>query len=154
MATSPDWQSLYRTAVPTVYRALLATVRDPQLAEDSLHEAFAEGLRKPPASHQNLAGWLFRVGLRHARRNRWQFLRLDRQPQAAAADEIDALLDRLEAGRLLALLTERQRALVVAHYYLGLSQAETAALFGVRTGTVSATIAQALTRMRKGVPSV
>jgi RNA polymerase sigma factor (sigma-70 family) len=57
--------------------------------------------------------------------------------------------DRLEAGRLLALLTERQRAVVVAHYYLGLTQAETADLFGVRPGTVSATIAQALTKMRK-----
>ena len=56
----------------------------------------------------------------------------------------------MEAGRLLALLTERQRALVVAHYYLGLTQSETASLFGVRPGTVSATIAKALTRMRKG----
>jgi len=57
-------------------------------------------------------------------------------------------------ARLLALLTERQRALVVAQYYLGLSQAETAALFGVRSGTVSATIAQALARMRKGAGHV
>ena len=149
-----DWQSLYRSAVPAVYRALLATLGDPQLAEDSLHEAFAEGLRKPPPTSENLAGWLFRVGLRHARRRRWKFLSLDRHQHQAAVDELDVLLDRLEAGRLLALLTERQRALVVAHYYLGLTQAETAALFGVRTGTVSATIAQALTRMRKGVSNV
>jgi RNA polymerase sigma-70 factor (ECF subfamily) len=154
MTASPDWQSLYRTAVPSVYRALLATLRDPQLAEDCLHEAFAAGLRKPPGRDENLAGWLFRVALRHARRRRWIPLSLERQPQSAAADEIDILLDRLEAGRLLALLTERQRALVVAHYYLGLTQAETGALFGVRPGTVSATIAQALTRMRKGVSNV
>jgi RNA polymerase sigma-70 factor (ECF subfamily) len=154
MTTAPDWHALYRTAVPSVYRALLATLRDPELAEDALHEAFAEGLRKPPSRDENLAGWLFRVGLRHARRRRWSVLSLDVHASRPAGDEIDALLDRLEAGRLLALLTERQRALVVAHYYLGLTQAETAELFGVRTGTVSATIAQALTRMRKGVPNV
>jgi predicted RNA polymerase sigma factor len=41
--TNPDWETLYRNAVPRVYRALLATLRDPGLAEDALHEAFAEG---------------------------------------------------------------------------------------------------------------
>ena len=150
VADSRDWETLYRNAVPRVYPALLATLRDPELAEDALHEAFAEGLRRPPATNQNLMGWLFRVALRRARRRRWAFISLRGQEQRAAADEIADLLDRMEAGRLLALLTERQRALVVAHYYLGLTQAETADLFGVRPGTVSATIAKALTRMRKG----
>jgi len=149
-----DWELLYRNAAPRVYRALLATLRDPELAEDALHEAFAEGLRRPPASSENLPGWLFRVSLRRARKRRWGFISLSGQEKRTAADEIAALLDRLEAGRLLALLTERQRALVVAHYYLGLTQAETAQAFGVRPGTVSATIAQALTRMRKGANHV
>lgn len=60
------------------------------------------------------------------------------------------MLDRLEAGRLLSLLTERQRAIVVAHHYLGLTQEEVATLVGVRRGTVGATIAQSLKRMRTG----
>jgi RNA polymerase sigma-70 factor (ECF subfamily) len=144
-----DWTTLYRNAVPRVYRALLATLRDPELAEDALHEAFAEGLRRPPTSGENLPGWLFRVAIRRARRRRWGFTSLQGQEKRAAVDELDPVIDRLEAGRLLALLTERQRAVVVAHYYLGLTQAETADLFGVRPGTVSATIAQALTKMRK-----
>jgi RNA polymerase sigma factor (sigma-70 family) len=151
---APEWEVLYRSAVPRVYRALLATLRDPTLAEDALHEAFVEGLRRPPAGDDNLPGWLFRVALRRARRERWPFSALPHHDRTAARDDIAALLDRLEAGRLLALLTERQRALVVAHYYLGLSQAETATLFGVRPGTVSATIAQALARMRKGASHV
>lgn len=145
-----EWEALYRNAVPRVYRGLLATLRDPALAEDALHEAFAEGLRNPPGRSENLPAWLFRVGLRKVRRQRWPFTSLSGHEKRAAADELTGLLDRLEAGRLLALLTERQRALVVAHYYLGLTQAETATLFGVRPGTVSATIAQALARMRKG----
>lgn len=64
-------------------------------------------------------------------------------------DQTAALLDRLEVGRLLALLTERQRAIVVAHYYLGLSQEEIAQALGVRRGTVSATVSQSLARMRE-----
>jgi len=151
--SDPDWEAVYRGAVPRVYRALLATLRDPELAEDALHEAFVEGLRRPPPRDDNLPGWLFRVALRRARRRRWPFTTVG-QVHGVAADDIAALIDRLEAGRLLGLLTERQRALVVAQYYLGLSQAETAALFGVRSGTVSATIAQALARMRKGAGHV
>ena len=147
------WEELYREAVPRVYRALLATLRDPRVAEDALHDAFAEGLRRPPPRHENLAGWLFRVAVRRARRHRWLFARLGAS-ERARVDEIEALLDRLETGRLLSLLTERQRAIVVAHYYLGLTHAETAQLFGVRAGTVSATIAQALARMRKGTSVV
>ena len=153
MTDAREWEALYRSAVPRVYRALLATLRDPAAAEDALHEAFAEGLRRPPAHAANLPGWLFRVALRRSRRRRWPFLPLSPQTQAST-DELAAVLDRLEAGRLLALLTERQRALVVAHYYLGLTHAESAALFGVRPGTVSATIAQALARMRKGATHV
>jgi RNA polymerase sigma factor (sigma-70 family) len=148
------WQRVYEAEVPTVYRALVATLRDPALAEDALHAAFEAGLRHPPRTSENLAGWLYRVAVRHGTRRRLNFRPLRAATHAPEVDEIDQLLDRLEAGRLLALLTVRQRALVVARYYLGLSQRETAALFGIRPGTVSATIAQALLRMRKEMLNV
>ena len=83
---APDWELLYRNAAPRVYRALLATLRDPELAEDALHEAFAEGVRRPPATTENLPGWLFRVALRRARRRRWGFLSLSGQEKRTAAD--------------------------------------------------------------------
>ena len=67
----------------------------------------------------------------------------------STADEIAAIVQRLEVGRLLALLTERQRAIVVAHYYLGLTQDEIAEGLGIRRGTVSATVSQSLARMRE-----
>jgi len=150
-----EWEALYRTAVPRVYRALLATLRDAARAEDALHDAFEEGLRRPPARSENVAGWLYRVALRHAHRRPWRFLSLlDARAAVSPADDIGALLDSMEAGRLLALLTERQRAIVIAHYYLGFTHAETAELFGVRPGTVSATLAKALVRMRKGISVV
>jgi RNA polymerase sigma-70 factor (ECF subfamily) len=147
--TRDEWEAHYLRAVPSVYRALLATLRDPQRAEDALHDAFIEGLKRPPGHAQNIAGWIFRVAVRRARR-RPPFVWSSKREIAQESDEIAHLLDRLEAGRLLTLLSERQRAIVVAHYYLGLTHAETAELFGLQTGTVSATMSQALSRMRKG----
>lgn len=150
------WETVFRRSYPSVYRALVAVLLDADLAEDALQEAFAEGLHRPPASDHALAGWLFRVALRRARRIRGFGLplRLDeligslREPDIPAQTE--ALLDRLQVGDLLRLLTRRQRAVVVAHYYLGLTQQEIADALGVRRGTVGATLSQALQHMRRG----
>lgn len=121
---------------------------DREAALDALQEAFYEGLRRPPPDDRNLDGWLYRVALRKARRSfgRPKAVRLTLAPPAAGG--IDLMLDRLEAGRLLVLLTARQ--IVVAHFYLGLTHDEVARLVGVRRGTVGATIAQSLKRMRAG----
>jgi RNA polymerase sigma factor (sigma-70 family) len=143
------WQELYDRAFPQVYRALVAATFDRERALDGLHDAFEEGLRHPPSDDRNLEGWLYRVALRKTRRDLFRALRERRLGERSSADPTSAVLDRLEVGRLLALLTERQRAVVVAHYYLGLSQEEIADALGVRRGTVSATVSQALARMRE-----
>lgn len=147
------WDRLYREEATTVFRALLATLRDREAARDALHAAFLEGLEHPPRHDDNLAGWLFRVALRKSRRGPYRPLLsglAEALRPAAATDAIADAIDRMEAGRLLALLTERQRAMVVAQYYLGLPQNDIAQLFNVRRGTVAATLAQALRRMRQG----
>lgn len=148
---TPDrWAELYDRAFPQVYRALVAATFDPDRALDGLHDAFEEGLRRPPADDRNLEGWLFRVALRKTRRGLFRSKREVPMGERAASDAVAAVLDRLEVGRLLGLLTERQRSIVVAHYYLGLTQEEIAAGLGVRRGTVSATVSQSLARMREG----
>jgi RNA polymerase sigma-70 factor (ECF subfamily) len=147
------WERVYRDEAPKVFRALLATLRDRDLARDALHEAFLVGLERPPAHDDNLGGWLFRVALRKARRGPYRPLLsgiVDALWPPSHRDEIADVLDRLETGRLLRLLTERQRAMVIAQYYLGLEQSEIARLFNVRRGTVAATLAHALQRMRSG----
>jgi RNA polymerase sigma factor (sigma-70 family) len=75
----------------------------------------------------------------------------ERSVDGSSKDEVAAVIQRLEVGRLLALLTERQRAIVVAHYYLGLTQNEIADALGVKRGTVSATVSQSLAHMRNEV---
>jgi RNA polymerase sigma-70 factor (ECF subfamily) len=153
--TPERWEQLYRQEFARVYRALLAVLRDPDRALDALQDAFVSGLRKPPAEDADLAGWLFVVAVRSGRRGlRRPFLRLDHARSLISKDEIDALLDRMEVGRLLDGLSERQRAMVVAQFYLGLDHREIAGHFGVKTGTVSATLAQAKARMRAEVRNV
>ncbi len=145
------WGDLYDRAFPQVYRALVAATFDRDRALDGLHDAFEEGLRHPPADDRNLEGWLYRVALRKTRRGMFRARREERIGEGSAKDEVAAVIQRLDVGRLLALLTERQRLIVVAHYYLGLTQDEIADSLGVKRGTVSATVSQSLAHMRNEV---
>jgi DNA-directed RNA polymerase specialized sigma24 family protein len=132
--TPQRWEQLYRQEFARVYRALLAVLRDPDRALDALQDAFVAGLRKPPAQEDDLAGWLFVVAVRSGRRSfQRPFLRLDHARSFVSKDEIEASLDRMEVDRL------------------GLDHREIARHFGVKTGTVSATLAQAKARMRAEV---
>ena len=147
-----DWERLYRQTYPSVYRALVATLLDADLAADALQDAFVAGIDRPPVHDANVAGWLFRVAMRKAGRSRRRRM-LALEPAGAVSlerDQIAALLDRLSVGQLLRLLTPRQRSIVVAYFYLDQTQEQIAELLGVRRGTVAATISQALARMRKG----
>jgi RNA polymerase sigma-70 factor (ECF subfamily) len=148
-----EWERRYRQSYPSVYRALVATLLDADLASDALQDAFVAGLRRPPTHDANIAGWLFRVAVRKAgrTRRRWRWLPLEAAANLTReASQIDALLERLSVGQLLRLLTPRQRSIVVAYFYLDQTQEQIAELLGIRRGTVAATISQALARMRKG----
>ena len=149
------WSVLYRDAFPRVYRALVASLFDREAALDALHDAFEEGLRRPPADDRNVEGWLYRVALRKARRA-WRrsarHVTLEFAP--ASPDDTVRTLEQLEIGRLLAMLTQRQREIVVAHYFLGLRHDEIAEMLAIRPGTVAATIHQAIGRMRKETAGV
>jgi RNA polymerase sigma-70 factor (ECF subfamily) len=147
--TAERWAELYDRAFPQVYRALVAATFDRERALDGLHDAFEEGLRHPPQDDRNLEGWLYRVALRKTRRGLFRAQRESGRAAATSTDGIAAVLDRLEVGRLLGLLTDRQRAIIVAHYYLGLTQEEIADALDIRRGTVSATVSQSLARMRE-----
>jgi len=144
------WSLLYRDAFPRVYRALVAALFDRDAALDALQDAFEEGLRKPPDDDRNIEGWLYRVAVRKARRAwRRSARNVTLEFEPSSPDSADRTLDRLEIGRLLAMLTERQRTILVAHYYLGLRHEEIADALSIRPGTVAATINQGISKMRK-----
>jgi RNA polymerase sigma factor (sigma-70 family) len=143
-----EWEDLYRSAFRRVYPALAVTLMDRESALDALHDAFLEGLRNPPADRRNIEGWLYVVALRKGR-GRFRLPLTRRLIDRAVPDRaLDDVLVRDEVGTLLARLSQRQRAIVIAHYFLHQTQEEIARELGISRGTVSATISQSLARMR------
>src|SRR2546430_16158738 len=89
--------------------------RDRDRALDALHDAFVAGLRHPPAHDADLAGRLFVVAVRSARRlRRLPLLPLEWVTGTSGDDEIEAALDRMEAGRLHARRSPPPRSTVPA----------------------------------------
>jgi RNA polymerase sigma-70 factor (sigma-E family) len=84
------------------------------------------------------------------RRRRWRA----EQPtemlanQPAPGDMAADVATRLTVRSVLAILTERQRAVVVLRLFDDLSEAQVAQILGCAVGTVKATMSQALARLR------
>ena len=125
--THAEWLRACEASYPKVDRALVAMGTSPEDAADALQDAFEDAVRERGAIARP-DGWLFVVACRAWKRHRWRhrlFRPLDALrcgvQIASRDDEIDLLVE-------LAKLTERQRAVMVSRYVLGLSQAETADL--------------------------
>jgi RNA polymerase sigma factor (sigma-70 family) len=67
---------------------------------------------------------------------------------SAVADTATRLADRDLVDGVLRHLDERERAIVVLHYYLGMPLTEVAATLGIPTGTVKSRLHRALAAMR------
>jgi RNA polymerase sigma factor (sigma-70 family) len=82
------------------------------------------------------------------RRGRREALRAE-PPEVVREDHPESVAeDRDTVIRALAVLTERERTVVVLRYYVGLSEAEVAAELGISVGTVKSTASRALARLR------
>ena len=78
----------------------------------------------------------------------------ERRPGGAVPSPEAALLDRETRAELLDAvegLPERDRLVIACRYFLGLSEAETAAALGWRPGTVKSRLSRALDRLRSEV---
>lgn len=154
MNVATDWRDLYDREYPRLLRALTALGGDPDAAEDAAQEAFVKAHRQGLERVQRPGAWLLVVATRELFRHRRKAVR-ERDRWAAVADgapqaaPYDAASDRADLLAALRELPERQRSMVVARFYYGLSYDEIAAEFGVRGGTVGATLHQALAKLRQ-----
>ena len=134
----------------------LATGRR-EVAEELAQDALVRAWQRWPEvrTADDPEAWVFRVGFNLAaswgRRQsaEWRANRRSR----AGSPTADAHLDADAAGILalrsaVAALPARQRAVVVARYYLGYDVAGTAALLGIAPGTVKATTSHAFAKLR------
>lgn len=144
-----DWEALYEREYPRLLRALTAIAGDEAAAEDAVQEAFVRGYKQGLASLERPGAWLLVVAthvLFRDRRRRPADVAVETLP--AARDQIDFAIERADLLAALRQLPERQRAVVVARYYYDLSYEEIAKAFAIRTGTVGATLSQALAKLR------
>lgn len=144
-----DWEALYEREYPRLLRALFAIAGDEGAAEDAVQEAFVRAYKQGIETLDRPGAWLLVVATRVLftdRRRRFVDVAVEALP--AARDEIDFAIERADLLAALRQLPERQRAVVVARYYYDLSYEEIAKAFAIRSGTVGATLSQALGKLR------
>jgi RNA polymerase sigma-70 factor (sigma-E family) len=130
-------------------------VRDPQLAEDVVQDAFIGLYRAMPrlTDHNAVLPYLRTAVINRSRsalraRNRALRRALPQEPPGVSAES--AVLDRAERDDVLAAvgrLPRRAREILVLRYYLDLPDLEIAAALGISRGTVSSTASRALTAL-------
>jgi RNA polymerase sigma-70 factor (ECF subfamily) len=134
-------------------RVATAIAGDRERGRDAVQEAFARAIAGYLAYRGDgpLEAWLWRAVTNAARNQRRAsgsivtVAALDEEPgqeSAAAGDEEAAV------RRHLAALPERQRLVLFLRYYADLSYGEIGEALGLRTGTVSATLAAAHRTLR------
>jgi RNA polymerase sigma factor (sigma-70 family) len=127
-----------------VSEALALTLGDTHLAAEAADEAMARAYQRwaKVQTYQNPEGWVYRVGLNWAR----SFLRRRQRAPQPFSQGFDELAPANEPSLTDALRTLdiKQRSVIVCRYYLALSEAETAAVLGIRPGTVKSRLHRGL----------
>lgn len=77
----------------------------------------------------------------------WEHIRVEEE----APDVLDAIIQRDMLSELLDCLTERQREVVTAYFFDGLTQQQIADKLGIGRRTVTTTIERSLERLRKNI---
>jgi len=145
------WDVVYARTRPSLVRALVAATGSYDGVEDAIQAAFAEVLRRAPPGLRSVEGWLYAVALNRLRSHhrRAAILRRLRLETAPSPSELDRALERADIARALKALKPRERELLIAKHYIGMSQEEIAAYMRLPRGTVSAAISRAAARFRE-----
>jgi RNA polymerase sigma-70 factor, ECF subfamily len=154
--SAEDFDRLYRSAYPRVFRTLVAILADPAEAEDCAQDAFVQAFKawkrwRPEAPAE---AWVHRIAVNSAisrrRRARLRTVgelvrRLGRPAYGADPAEIAVQPDLL--GALRAIPPKLAAAIVLRHYH-GYNNREIAAALGVSERTVGTRLRQAAERLR------
>jgi RNA polymerase sigma factor (sigma-70 family) len=152
-----DLEDLYRAHIGAAMRAAWMIVGDADRAADLVQEAFVRcvsrlgGIRDVQGFGRYWQRTVLSVAMnqfRHADSERRTLRRLWAGRVDSAVDLEVGVADRITLSSALAALPSRQRAVLVARYYLDMSEADTAHALGMRPGTVKSTTSRALAALR------
>jgi RNA polymerase sigma factor (sigma-70 family) len=147
---------LARDAIARLDAAARLILRDTELARDAVQEALMQAWRDLPGLRDpdRFDAWLHRLTVhscidaaRH-RRRRIVEVELTSLDGPTVSDSAALVADRDLIDRALGLLEPDARALIVMHYYLGMSVPDSAASLGIALGTAKSRLHRALAVMR------
>jgi RNA polymerase sigma-70 factor (ECF subfamily) len=132
------------------------TLRDSALAQDAVQDALVRAWRNLPGLRDSdrFDAWLTRLTINACidtmRSRRRRPIEVDLAPYqpAMGGDWVAQVADRDQLDRGFRQLSVEHRAVLVLHYYLGLSHAGVAEVLGVPLGTAQSRLPRALDAMR------
>jgi RNA polymerase sigma-70 factor (ECF subfamily) len=156
MESADQFDEFFAANYTALTRLVYRVVGDIGCAEELAAEAFWKLHRNPPASGHNLAGWLYRTGLRLAldnlkkRRRRAHYEALAPTPGAIESPEeaVPQIEQRVRVREVLAALKPEQSALLVFRSE-GYSLGEMAGILAVNPSSVGTLLARADVAFRK-----
>jgi RNA polymerase sigma-70 factor (ECF subfamily) len=151
-----DFDRLYRSAYPRVYRTLTAILGDPAEAEDCAQDAFVQAFKawnrwRPDAPAE---AWIHRIAVNRA-------ISYRRSSQLRSVGELIRRLGKPSGGpdpahvatkpdllKALRSIPPKLAAAIVLRYYHGYNNREIAASIGVSERTVGTRLSQAAAKLR------
>ncbi len=140
-----ELERLYRKDGARLWRSLLAFTGDPEVAKDSMAEAFAQALGRGDAIRDQ-DRWVWRAAFRIASGEMKQ-----RSQRRTLGDDRSYEMSEppTDLLRVLRQLSPKQRGAIILHFYAGYSTREVAAILGSTMGTVRVHISQGRRRLRR-----
>lgn len=147
--------AVYEAHAAGALRFAYLLTHDRELARDLVQDAFVrlagrfEHVRNPESMDAYIRKTVVNLASSHARRRRMERTHLEAQANrpVTGADDQDFESRSVLWAAILALPT-RQRAAVVLRFYEDLSVGQVAQVLGVSAGTVKASVAKAMTKLR------
>ena len=156
MADASQFDGLFAAHYAALTRLIFRVVGDIGWAEELASEAFWKLYRNPPGSGRNLAGWLYRTGVRLAldnlkkrkRRAHYEALAPVTGAMPGPQEALERLDRQLRVRQVLAALKPEQAALLVLRSE-GYSLSEMASLLSLNPSSVGTLLARADVACRK-----
>ena len=147
---------LVRGSIARLEAVARLILRDPELARDAVQEAYIRAWRDLPGLRDpdKIDAWLHRLTVNAcldvARRRRRRAIEVELSPLSPQSvnDQTGLVLDRDQLERGFRRLSADLRAILVLHYYVGMTVPAVAETLDLPLGTAQSRLARALATMR------